>query len=653
MSGQLKAFIAFAWLFTVSIAYYLLYPAGTALSGLLFPHMFRPAVYPLWNTLTLILFFSSALGWGKPFLGKATATKLEGVLFAAAAGFGVIAFLVLAAGMTGITSVYFYLLVIACGFLLLVTDPAALRWHARHSLKLLVLVSLLPLGSSLLAALAPPTQFDSLVYHLALPARYLSAGKFHFIDHNIFFSFPQNMEMLFQSALALQGDTFANLLSWLFFLLTGLAIFSFGRRFFGRATAVVSGALWYFTPAAMFLATGTYIDIALTYYIFLSFYALALWRESGRTFWLYASGFMGGLACGTKYTAAAALLILFFMLLFYYRDLRSACRFLLSAFIPFAPWLIKNALFIKNPLAPWAVSLFPGSRISLEVATGYLQHIHAHGAPLATIIDLIALPWKLTAYGFQFGGAFDIMGPIFLLFIPLLFLTAKIDKIKLVLFVFSAGFVIVWLFTGKVLRFLIPVFPMACILAALGFVQLYRSGFAARCAAITVLLAALGHNLLMFHWVMSGIEPFSPVLGGEGRSHYLGRKVNSFNAVSVLNSLPGNGAAVFWGETRAYFCRKPAIVPTVFDRHPLADLANTSTSPAGLAAALHEKNIDYLLVDDFEVRRLSMENLLTSGGKTNLESMTEKFATLKYQDRNCRLYELNTPVPPKQLPSSS
>jgi hypothetical protein len=40
------------------------------------------------------------------------------------------------------------------------------------------------------AALAPPTQFDSLVYHLALPQKYILSGKINYVQGNFFFSFP-------------------------------------------------------------------------------------------------------------------------------------------------------------------------------------------------------------------------------------------------------------------------------------------------------------------------------------------------------------------------------------------------------------------------------------------------------------------------------
>jgi hypothetical protein len=60
---------------------------------------------------------------------------------------------------------------------------------------------------AVLCAFAPPTYYDSLVYHLALPLRYLQEGRIGFVPYNQYAHFPQNMEMIFRMV-SLRGERY-------------------------------------------------------------------------------------------------------------------------------------------------------------------------------------------------------------------------------------------------------------------------------------------------------------------------------------------------------------------------------------------------------------------------------------------------------------
>jgi hypothetical protein len=642
MMQRFKYILALGWIAVLALAYFGVFP----FTGLLTsspPHPLRPAFTLLIDVLSLGLIVTGANGWGKPFWGMAGLSSIERFLFATAAGLGFLSLVVLVSSCLGFINSYFYFVLILTGVALLMTSGSHFK-NARigsHYLLLLLLASV-PLAASFIAALAPPTQFDSLVYHLALPRQYIDAGRFYAVPHTIFFSFPQNIEMLYQFALVLDGDILANLIGWLFLFLTGTGIYALVRRYAGARIAVVAALLWFSIPGVLLLATGTYVDIGLTFYVFLSVYALLLWIEQGGRQWVYSAGIFAGLALGDKYTAASAVLLVCLLLLLSGRKNagRAAVAFALISFAVFSPWLIKNAIFLKNPVAPWGTSLFTASVVSPELAFRYFAHIRAHGMAIGDFRDLAILPWNLTVSGFKYGGGFDLAGPAFILFMPLLFLRKKIDTMTRNIILFASGFCVMWLFTGKVMRFLLPVFPFFCILSAQGIAFLDTNRWTRR-LSYCFLAIVVAHNILFFHWVTAFIDPYSPVLFGEQRSAYLGRKLNYYRAVSEgVNNLPPGSKVLFFGETRRYYCAIPAIVPTVFDVQPLLQWANAAKDTNELRSALQKEGLTHILINDFESGRLGTAQGFTPAGAALWERFKEQKCRLQYADAYCRLYEI-------------
>ena len=139
---------------------------------------------------------------------------------------------------------------------------AAAAWRDRRELARLVppaargtlaiaacAVTLACLLLGAIAAGAPPTDWDTLVYHFALPKLYLAQGGFHRLPWSVSAHFPLNAEMLYAWALALRGDEAAQWLSWLHgpLLLVVAAAWASG----GRSSTVgwVTAALLAATPA--------------------------------------------------------------------------------------------------------------------------------------------------------------------------------------------------------------------------------------------------------------------------------------------------------------------------------------------------------------------------------------------------------------------
>ncbi|MGD9316666.1 MAG: phospholipid carrier-dependent glycosyltransferase, partial [Anaerolineae bacterium] len=184
------------------------------------------------------------------------------------------------------------------------------RWSGF--LGLFVAASLL---LALTAALLPPTEWDSLVYHLVGPERYLQAHRLTFDFDNYYLFFPSFVEMLFTAGMALKGDVVPRLLHFGYLLLTLGALGSFAARFWERRLGLLAAALFLSIPTAVQIASWSYVDLALTFYGLAAFYALLVWlypKNAPRrsTGWLVLAGIFGGACLAIKYTGGATLLVL-------------------------------------------------------------------------------------------------------------------------------------------------------------------------------------------------------------------------------------------------------------------------------------------------------------------------------------------------------
>ncbi len=676
--------LAFFWLIIISLFYYASFPITNLMAGLPAINIINPQFKSLEHILCLVLFIIAANGWAGTLWSNSHLSHLERFLFSTAAGLGAMSLLTLFFNVIGVTNNLLYFFFLLSGFVLFVTAGKNIHGILSTRIKSLMLISLVPLISTIIGALAPPTQFDSLVYHLALPAEYLKAGKMFTVPHNIFFSFPQGMEMLYGMALRLDGPILANLLHWMFLPLGALAIYSFCSKFWGHKSAVTGSIIWLFTPAAMFVSTGTYVDLALAFYVFISVYCFMLWKDSGRTYFIYLCAIFSGLACGIKYTAFINVLILSALFVFsgrfhshnpvsnpdpdsdepedikfdrhhlhtrnsHAQRLRACLKYVMVVSIVFFPWLLKNFIYLNNPIAPWGAAIFTASKVSAGLAGAYFKHIAGHGLSIGGIRGLLLLPWYLTFYGYKYGGGFDIMGPVFLLFIPILFLRMKIDKIEKILVAYCLMYLAVWIVTGKVMRFLMPVLPFLCILSGKGAEYIYEDGNKLlesgnkifRYAVAVILAVAVTHNILFYHWVMASVDPYSYVIGGMEDSKYISNRVNYYKAADEMLGKLGPGTkTVFLGETRSFYFTNNVIAPTNFDTNPLIAGANTSQSPEKLLETLKHSGITHVFLNKFEFQRLSMRSRFTDKGFANWTAVKERYASMTYQDKFCELYEL-------------
>jgi hypothetical protein len=554
-SSKYVLLIIFCLLFILAVFafYYPLYP--------IFPSAFL-AVFDLpglfqWQTLAtnmisiltavidLLIILAIAYGFGTKILTliRAQIDGIEQFIFAVAVGFGLLSLLVFGLGLAEQLRypVLFALLILGifigyqeCRNLLFGfrKDKPKTKWTIPNlAIAIFILFVLL---ISFLCSLTPCTESDALRYHLAVPQFYLEKQGIYYDPYNAFSNFPFQIESLYTLGLSFAGTMLPKLISWSFFLLTALAIYSFTRQFFQKTNPLIPVAIFCATPFIPIISSWAFIESGLTFYVFMAIYALCLIAECGMriaedktnpsALWIIFA-ILSGFLLGIKYSMVAVVFFLWLIALIYFeirfsvfnfaisksrvsdRNPQSAIKLiifcLLLTILIAVPWFIKSYIYTGNPVYPLGYSVFDGADWNKVNAGYYTFHAQLKGwLNDATqkslgfrIAELFWLPWQATMnppvspqHPVNFGDWQ--LGPIYLAFIPLLLLVLIMQYRKRKesrgevsspgssvllpssLFLLAIGYYIFWSATYRDNRFLMPILPLLSILVARALSQL-------------------------------------------------------------------------------------------------------------------------------------------------------------------------------------
>ena len=458
--------------------------------------------------------------------------------------------------------------------------------------RLMALFVGVTVGLAFLAALTPPTAWDSLVYHLTGPKLYIAA---HRIVHDIdipHLGFPQGAEMLFTWGMLLSGAELAQLFHATFAILTLILLGSISESFApGRgwlAASLLAGI-----PSAMTVAGWAYVEW-MTMFAGLASLTLLVWAAqgpseasvpsddaqarrtavvagrmgppmSGTWGWLLA-GFFAAQAMSTKYTAVGMVVGLFIFAAWRLRPKRALVFFAGTSAVFTIPYLLKSWFLTGNPFYPF---FLPGTFWDSLRQTWYSRP----GTGLEPVRLLLA-PWDATIWGIDGGFALGhpsyaaTIGPLLLVLIPLVVLRPRGLQPRqswLTAMLITAGamyfFWLLGLASSHLLlqsRLLFPVLPMFAGLAVMGFDSLDRvewTGFSIR--YIVGALIALVFSLTFVSSLLRFIaeEPLGVISGTQSQARYYESRLGIYAwAMERINLLPEGSRIVFLWEPRSYAC---------------------------------------------------------------------------------------------------
>lgn len=328
--------------------------------------------------------------------------------------------------------------------------PRAWRWlfascFAAHAFLYLV------------HAMKPEISPDGASYHLGHVSRYLRAHGFVPSYHDMYGMLSQGAEMLFLFAFAYGRHSAAAMAHCAALFLLPLLILTYARRR-GFPRAGVAGALLAFmSPVVGVDGASAYNDVMAATVIFASFYFTQIWDETRERALLIPAGLLAGFAFGVKYTAFLAIPFVVGFILWKRGGWRQAAIAAVSAFLMFAPWMVRNAVYYDNPLAPFFNAVFPNPYQDPGAERAYRQAMRRYEG----LESYAQLPRLLLVDG---GVVQGFLGPVFAL-LPVALLSLRSREGRRLTF---AGLLFALPYTQNIgARFLIPALPYWSVAMAL------------------------------------------------------------------------------------------------------------------------------------------------------------------------------------------
>lgn len=316
-------------------------------------------------------------------------------------------------------------------------------------------------------AWAPEISPDGSTYHLPVIARYLRVHGFQPVPTNFYASLSEGVEMLFLPAYSIGGGSAAALVHFAFLIALALAVRAYGHRALTQRAAGhglagdAAALLVYLSPVAGIDGTSAYIDVATAAVVFAAFYWTQLWDEDRRSSLLVCIGLLGGFCYAAKYTAAIMAIYGAGYVLWRTRSARAATLVVACAAIMAGPWLVKNWIYVRNPIAPFGNRVFRNPYIHVELERRWTAYLRTYG-----LTDMRKLPWDAVVEG---AATQTPLGPVFLL-LPLGLLALRKRAGRRVLA--PAALLLSTYFTNLSTRFLLPSLPFLSLALAMALEEL-------------------------------------------------------------------------------------------------------------------------------------------------------------------------------------
>lgn len=320
------------------------------------------------------------------------------------------------------------------------------------------------LGLSVLSALAPPMDHDTIRYHLTLPRRDLELGHiWPWFGGSIYEFFPPLASLLTRLAYALGDASAAQMLNVVWMGLAALWAALLAGRLGGGHQAMLGAALLLVAQRiSLNLGPAVTVDYPLAAFVGAAVtLAVAAPLRSRRAL---ALGLLLGSAMACKYQGGVAAVAVLLPL----AGVALARRQILwpwflagsTAALVLLPILVRNWAITGNPVFPVAHPLFVAD--GLDVFAPFTQAMTRQNIPGG----IWGLPWSMFILQDKFDGL-QWGYPFFMLGLP--FAIAGKDRLGLMVAAIVGLYVVLWWLTmPHLLRFLLPVLVLLAALAAVG-----------------------------------------------------------------------------------------------------------------------------------------------------------------------------------------
>ncbi|MFC1717438.1 ArnT family glycosyltransferase [Candidatus Poribacteria bacterium] len=559
---------------------------------------------------------------------------IEEIVFSFGLGAGVIALLTLGIGLLGgFRRWLFYLLIFGLMGTMIFDVKAiilgAIRWLRNLAKKfrlvsldgILLIVLALHFLLTLICALAPQTDFDSLVHHLTVPKAYIENGGIFDMSPDqgwyvVESSYPSNMEMLFTVGMLLRSDVLATLVAWAVSIFLVLSVYSLSRQFLSSRASLIAMVIVYCAPIITRHASTNDVDIGVAFFGLLALLGVLKWVYSGDHRFLLLSGVYAGFCAGTKYTGlpvvfVLAVLIIVVSILELKNGIMGVKYLLIFGAITSilaAPWYVRSYIYTGNPVYPFLAGVFGGESLP-SVFSG-----HSASTPWKGVDDYarwyelplsyMRFPWDLTMMRAKsaFNRPRNSIGVLYLLFIPCLLFIRNIDRrVKYLLFYGLLGLVIVFAVAQRA-RYMYAFVPPLAIVASYSLWRISEYDQVLKKVSISMLVVVALFSLVRVR--DHTYRRFPVILGTESRESYLSEAMIIHGTVSYINKNLSDSDRVLSIDPRIYYSNVPCVY-----HWSVIDYGSIKNDETNLLEQMKDLNISHVLVRWILFRSRSRQGL--------------------------------------------
>jgi hypothetical protein len=492
-------------------------------------------------------------------------------------------------------------------------------WEGSSTEIAILLVLSLSLATALMLALAPPSFYDALVYHLAQAQRAALTGRLEPQSGVLFTWLPSLPTPLWGLALALDGAPREQawapaLLNMGLALALVLAIMDASARLLAERRLWLAAALALSQPLLM-LSFGVFTpDAWAAFYAFLSLSAFLLALDERvlrtRDAWLLVAALLAGAAVACKPVAAlhgAALLALLGGLAISDATWRRPGLLMAGlglALLPLAPWLLQGLLLKGQPFYPFPLRCL-GYELTAGAGPAYFAHMQAFGGQ--GWWAWLRLPYACFFDPASLGG--DGHPTVLLLAAAPALLFLPLERPQRWLAAYLMAGALLWSLGPHVLRYALPFIPAACLLAAQGLVQAEAWAVSVSWTwawRVLVLAGLLAGALQGLEIAVKDFDPLAAALQLEDPAAYLARRGVPQLALSRWMDAHGGGPdspVLLLGDARSAWLPGGTLTASAFEPHPLtAWMAHCATAQE-MDATVRRKGYDFVVLNGAEWQR--------------------------------------------------
>jgi hypothetical protein len=384
-------------------------------------------------------------------------------------------------------------------------------------------------------ALAPEASPDGGGYHLGNVLRMWEHHGFVWSYHSLYSYLSQGVEMLFLVAFSIGLYSAASLVHFTFLMSLPLLIAAYGRRFGFPGAALFAAILVYVAPVAAKAGVSAYNDLAVAAVVFAIFYLLEIWDESRERNLLILIGLLAGFGFAIKYTAVLALPFAWARVLWRRGSWRQMGVLTGSAAILIVPWLLRDWIWVGNPVAPFFNRWFPNPYFHPGMERIYLEELKHY----VGLRHWWEVPWGLAVGGNATQGT---IGPVFLL-LPLALLAWQKPRGRWLLLAGLVFAIPAYFNTGA--RFLIPSLPFLALALGLALAKIPPIlPVLALCEAMACWPAVLTLYNDPLSWRVHAV-PLKAALRKEPEAEYLKNQLRDYDLKGALETLVPAKARIF------------------------------------------------------------------------------------------------------------